>query len=168
MKRVPQIPIDGSKEKKWCDSRITERLEQLLNFEKYKAYFNEHDMFSINSGMKLVELREEYAKVELTISENSLNFMGSIHGGLLYTMADVAAGAAMAFCGKQVVTLNASTEYIKPAISGKVIAEGKVIAHGKTIGRCEVEVQGEDGTLYSKSHITMFITNKDELLLLDN
>lgn len=137
----------------------------MLNFEKYKEYFNMHDRFSVNNGMKLVELREEYAKVELTINENSMNYMGSMHGGLLYTMADVAAGSAMIFCGKQVVTLSASTEYIKPAFSGKVIAEGRVIAHGKTIGRCEVEIRGEDGTLYSKSHITMFITCKDELML---
>ena len=140
----------------------------MLNFEKYKEYFNGHDLFSIKSGMKLVELQEEYAKVELTIDENSMNYMGSMHGGLLYTMADVAAGAAMIFCGKQVVTLSATTEYIKPAFSGKVIAEGRVIARGKTIGRCEVEARGEDGTLYSKSHITMFITGKDEPFLIDN
>lgn len=136
----------------------------MLNFEKFKEYFNTHDMFSVKSGMKLVELREGYAKVELIIDKNSMNYMGSMHGGLLYTMADVAAGAAMVFCGKQVVTLSASAEYIKAAFSGKVIAEGKVIAHGKTIGRCEVEVHSEDGILYSKSHITMFITNKDELI----
>lgn len=135
-----------------------------MNFEKFKEYFNEHDLFSLNSGMKLVELGEGYARVELTIEEKSKNFMGSMHGGLLYTMADVAAGASMFFCGKQVVTLNAATDYIKAAFCGKVIAEGKVIAHGKTLGRCEVEVRGEDGTLYSKSHITMFITDKDQLI----
>jgi acyl-CoA thioesterase len=140
-----------------------ERQQKVINFEKFKEYFNGHDFFSINSGMNLVELREGYAKVELTIAENSLNYMGSMHGGLLYTMADVAAGVAMVFCGKQLVTLSAATEYIKAAFSGKVIAEAKVIAYGKTIARCEVEVHSEDGTLYSKSHITMFITDKDVL-----
>jgi acyl-CoA thioesterase len=136
----------------------------LLNLEKFKEYFNEHDLFSVNCGMKLVELQEGYAKVELTIGENSMNYMGSMHGGLLYTMADVAAGSTLIYCGKQAVTLSASTEYIKAAFSGKVIAEGKVIAHGKTISRCEVAVYSEDGTLYSKSHITMFITDKDVLM----
>ena len=138
-----------------------------MNFEKFKEYFNERDLFSINSGMKLVELGEGYAKVELTIEKKSKNFMGSMHGGLLYSMADVAAGASMVFCGKQVVTLSAATDYIKPAFSGKVIAEGKVIAYGKTLGRCEVEVRGEDGTFYSKSHITMFITNNNEVVVSD-
>lgn len=135
-----------------------------MDFEKFKAYFNEQDLFSRNSGMKLVELGEGYAKVELIIEDKSKNFMGSMHGGLLYTMADVAAGASMFFCGKQVVTLSAVTDYIKAAFSGKVIAEGKMIAYGKTLGRCEVEVRGEDGTLYCKSHITMFITDNDQLI----
>lgn len=107
-----------------------ERREKFLDFEKFKAYFNEQDLFSRNSGMKLVELGEGYAKVELIIEDKSKNFMGSMHGGLLYTMADVAAGASMFFCGKQVVTLSAVTDYIKAAFSGKVIAEGKMIAYG--------------------------------------
>ena len=132
----------------------------MLNLQEYKEYFNGHDMFSITCGMKLSELQVGYAKVELVIDENSMNYMGSMHGGLLYTMADVAAGTAVVSCGKQCVTLNAHTEYIKPAFSGKVIAEGKVIASGKTISRCEVIIHSEDSTIYAKSYITMFITNK--------
>ena len=74
----------------------------MLNLEQFKNYFNEHDLFSGKSGMKLVELREGYAKVELTIDESSMNYMGSMHGGLIYTMADVAAGSAMVFGEKHV------------------------------------------------------------------
>ena len=136
----------------------------MLNLEKFKEYFNKHDIFSVNIGTKLVELRKGYAKVELTINENSMNYMGTMHGGLLYTMADIAAGTAIVSSGKQGVTLSANTEYIKAAFSGKVIAECKVTTYGKTINRCEVEVHGEDGTIYSKSHITMFMTNKDVVI----
>lgn len=125
-------------------------------------------MFSLSCGMKLVDVRERYSKVELTIDENSMNYMGSMHGGLLYTMADVAAGTAVVYCGKQGVTLSAHTEYIKPALSGKVIAEGKVISSGRTIKRCEVEMHSENGTMYAKSYITMFITNKDVIFKEEN
>jgi acyl-CoA thioesterase len=136
----------------------------VLDLERFKDYFNKHDMFSVNSGMKLTELGNGYARVEMTIDQNCTNYMGSMHGGLLYTMADVAAGTTMVFCGKQAVTLGASTEYIKAVFSGRVIAESKVISKGKTICRCEVEVHGEDGGIYCKSHITMFITDKDILI----
>ena len=133
----------------------------MIDLEKFKAYFNEHDRFSAKNGMRATEIREGYARVELTVGEESKNFMGSMHGGLLYTMADVAAGLAMVAYGKQVVTLNGSMEYIKAAYGGRVVAEGKVVACGKTIARCEVKLCGEDGTLYGKSHLTMFIMDNE-------
>lgn len=133
----------------------------MLNLQKYKNYFNNNDMFSIACGMKLVEIQSGYAKVELVIDKNSMNYMGSMHGGLLYTMADVAAGTAVVSCGKQCVTLNAHTEYIRPALSGRVIAEGKVTSSGRTIKRCEIIIHSEDGAVYAKSYIVMYITNKD-------
>lgn len=132
----------------------------MLNLNEYKEYFNTHDMFSVACGMKLSELQVGFSKVELVIDKSSMNYMGSMHGGLIYTMADVAAGTAVVSCGKQCVTLSAHTEYIKAALSGKVIAEGKVISSGKTISRCEILIHGESGTVYAKSYITMFITNK--------
>lgn len=133
----------------------------MFNLEKYKEYFNGHDMFSVNNGMKLADVQEGSSRVELIIDGNSLNYMGSMHGGLLYTMADVAAGTAAVSYGKQVVTLSAYTDYIKPACIGKVIAEGKVISNGKTIIRCEVEIHGGDGTVFCRSIISMFNIGKD-------
>jgi acyl-CoA thioesterase len=143
---------------------VLERLERLLDLEKYKKYFNKADMFSVNNGMQLVEIGEGYARAEMTISKNSMNYMGSMHGGLLYTMADITAGTAFVFRGKQCVTLSANTDYIKPAFSGRVIAEARVISPGKTVCRCEVDIRGEDGTLYCKSHITMFVTDKNVVI----
>lgn len=132
-----------------------------MNIEKYKDYINKHDLFSVNSGMKLVELKEGYSKVELMLEEDSMNYIGTMHGGLISTMADVAAGTSAVSLGKQVVTLSSNTEYIKAATTGKVIAESRVISKGKTIIRCEVEIHSEDGTVLSKAYITMFITAID-------
>jgi acyl-CoA thioesterase len=136
----------------------------LFDFEKYRTYFNANDTFSRNTGMTLAEVGEGYSKVELTIDENCLNYMGTMHGGLLYTMADVAAGTALVFRGKHVVTLSAHTEYIKAAAAGKLIAVCNATSIGKTIGRCEVEIRSDDGTLHSKSSITMFTTDKDLII----
>ena len=136
-------------------------VKHLIDLEKFKEYFNKHDMFSVNCGMKLLEIKENYSKVEMNLDENGMNYMGIMHGGLLYTIADVAAGTAVVSGGKQGVTLSAYTDYLRPALSGKVIAEGRVTTVGRTICRCDVEVHGEDGTLYAKSNVTMYIKNKD-------
>ena len=133
----------------------------MIDLEKFRVYFNRRDAFSVSSGMQLTELREGYAKAELTIDEDSMNYMGTMHGGLLYTMADVAAGTAVVYLGQQCVTLSANTDYYRSASAGKVIAEARVISAGKTVCRCEVEVHGEDRTVYSRSHITMYITDRE-------
>lgn len=132
----------------------------MINLKKFTEWFNQHDRFSAKSGIRLVELGEGYSKVELDLDESGKNYFGSMHGGLLFAMADTAAGTATVFLGRQAVTLSGNAEYIKPALSGKVIAEGRVIAHGKTIVRCEVEVRNEAGALYCKCHFTMFLTDK--------
>lgn len=135
-----------------------------MDLEQYKNYINTNDRFSHFCNMQLTEIRVGYAKVEMVIEENSMNYMGSMHGGLLYTMADVAAGTAVATRGKQCVTLSANTEYIRPAMHGKVIAEAEVIAFGRTICRTQVNICGQDGKLYAKSSITMFVTDKNVVL----
>jgi uncharacterized domain 1 len=135
-----------------------------MDLEQYKAYFNKNDRFSIACGMRLTDIREGYARVEMTLDENGMNYMGTMHGGLLYTMADVAAGTAVVSRGKQGVTLSANTDYIRPAHRGKVTAVARVIAFGRTICRTQVDIHGQDGTLYAKSSITMFITDKDVTL----
>ena len=132
-----------------------------MDLEQYKDYFNKSDRFSLLCGMRLIEIREGYAKVELTIDENSMNYMGSVHGGLLYTMADVAAGTATASRGKQCVTMSANTDYIRPVLRGKVTAEARVIAFGRTVCRTQVDICGQDGKLYAKSSINMFVTDKE-------
>lgn len=131
-----------------------------MNFEKFKAHFNEHDIYCKNSGVRLAELSEGYAKVELIPDEKNMNFLGIMHGGMLFSMADIAAGTAAMSYGSQAVTLNANIEFINPVKRGKVIAEGRVINKGRTIIRCEVVIHSEDNTLYSKASVTMYATNK--------
>ncbi|HOP75215.1 MAG TPA: PaaI family thioesterase [Bacillota bacterium] len=132
----------------------------MINLEKFKEWFNHRDMFSVKSGIKLVELGEGYSKVEMELDETGKNYFGTMHGGLLFTLADTAAGTSTVYLGRQAVTLSGNAEYIKPALSGKVIAEARVISQGKTIVRCEVEVHSETGALYCKCHFTMFLTDK--------
>jgi len=129
-----------------------------LDLQKYQEFFNAHDTFSAKNKIRLTGIGEGYAKVELFLEDGGKNYMGTMHGGLIYTMADVAAGTAAVSGGRQVVTLSAGTEYIRPVVSGNVVAEGKVIHAGRTVCRMEVCVHDGAGTLYAKSHIPMFVT----------
>lgn len=131
-----------------------------MNLEKFREYFNLHDGFSHYCGMTLAQVADGYAKVELTLEDNGKNFMGSMHGGLLYTMADVAAGAAVMYESRRCVTLSAYTDYVKSPFGGKIIAEANLVSHGRKINRCEVTIHADDGTVYCRSYVTMYMKDQ--------
>ena len=73
-----------------------------LNYQEIMEVRNQTNAFARSIGLGLTFLEEGHAVTEMDITENQLNPIGSVHGGCLYTAADVAAGgaaiAAMAAC----------------------------------------------------------------------
>lgn len=136
--------------------------ERILNmdYEKFKDYFNRKSNFSRSNGITVVKIDRGYAEVETTIEESSLNNMGSLHGGVFYTLADTAAGAASMSYGITSVTLDASVTYIKPGICGKIKAIAKEVSRGRKIGVYDVSIRDEKEQLLAKCRFTMYIVGK--------
>ena len=62
--------------------------------ENIKKFFNK-DNFIVNVGIELLEVSPGYAKAKLDIEERHLNSLGIVQGGALFTLADLAAAAAI-------------------------------------------------------------------------
>lgn len=77
-----------------------------MDCTEYKDYYNRKSNFNRINGMNVMKLERGYAEVEMTVNDNSLNVLGSLHGGALYTLADTAAGVASLSYGITSVTLN--------------------------------------------------------------
>jgi uncharacterized protein (TIGR00369 family) len=103
---------------------------------------------------ELVDLRvlathDGEAQVELWASERHLNPHGSVHGGALATMLDVAMGAAVADAKQEApVTVDMTITYLEPAEPGRLLADAKVRRAGSRITIVEAEVSqgGDDGS----------------------
>lgn len=54
----------------------------------------ESDPYCRTLGIDVVGLEEGYAETTLTISKELLNFHGTPHGGVIYSLADAALAAA--------------------------------------------------------------------------
>ena len=52
---------------------------------------NESNPFMLHNHIRAVSLTETQAAVEAEVEPDSLNAMGSVHGGLMFVMAEVAA-----------------------------------------------------------------------------
>lgn len=128
---------------------------ELIRFREEKNHFTRE------LGIHTLELKEGYAKAELRLEKKHMNFLGSVHGGCLFTMADTVAGAASSSYGNYSTTVNASINYLAPAIQvERLVAEARVIKHGKRIGVYEVEIRDEKGKLLAQGNFTYYDMGK--------
>jgi acyl-CoA thioesterase len=106
-----------------------------------------NDRFAKYIGIRLVEVGKGYAVTELTLNENHLNGLDRIQGGVIFTLADYAFGAASNSHGITTVGINVNISYYKSP-TGKVIrAEAREISSQNKICGYQVSVLDEDGSL---------------------
>ena len=65
----------------------------MVDKEGLLQHFHDNPFLQINH-MELVDAGEDWAQMELKVYEGSLNPLGLVHGGALFTLADSAGGAA--------------------------------------------------------------------------
>ena len=105
------------------------------------------DPFARSLGIELLEIREGYSKVAMTLGEHMLNSHGTAHGGILFTLADVAFAAASNSHGQVAVALNVTINYVAPVLPGtRLVAEATEESLGRRIGLYRLRVAAEDGT----------------------
>jgi len=104
----------------------------------------ESDAFCETLGIDVVELEPGYARTELTITEELLNFHGTPHGGAIYSLADAAFAAASNSHGEAAVALETNISYLEAVDTGETITATAEETHvaGAT---AEYEVEVTDG-----------------------
>ena len=129
-------------------------------FEQLKQFINENDTFGKSSRMQLTEVKEGYAEAVMEITENSCNAVGTVQGGAIFTLADMAfAGAANSF-GDKCVAMSAAVSFIRPG-SGRILrAAAKTVSKGRRSCVVEVEVKNDDDKLVAKLQFTGFFFEK--------
>ncbi|MBE6996314.1 MAG: PaaI family thioesterase [Ruminococcaceae bacterium] len=126
-----------------------------MDLEKLKAFRQNCSRFTEKMGIAVEEIRPGYSRVGKTIGEEDLNPIGRAHGGVYFTLADHAAGTAMATCGYMAVTVNANYNFFRSADPGdRISAEAQEIKSGKTICVFDVRVTDQNGTLLGSGTFT--------------
>ena len=119
-----------------------------LNFQEIMEVRNQTNAFARSIGLGLTFLEEGHAVTEMEITENQLNPIGSVHGGCLYTAADVAAGGAAISFGDVVTTVDSSFRYLRPGLNTtRIKADAVAVKHGKHLTVIQVNVFNQNDTL---------------------
>ncbi len=101
-------------------------------------------------GFHPIEIAAGRAVFVLEAGAQHANPMGTMHGGVLATLADTAMGIAYLSTlaeGEAFTTLELKINYLKPVWSGTLTAEGRVAKGGKNVGLTTCDVTDADGSL---------------------
>jgi acyl-CoA thioesterase len=98
-----------------------------------------------------------YYAIELKVRPMHLNRMKIVHGGLLFTLCDSAAGNCVVLNGMNCVTQEGSIHYYSPAREGDtLLARAEIRKQGQTSAVANVEVTDQNGKLIADSTFTLF------------
>jgi uncharacterized protein (TIGR00369 family) len=108
-------------------------------------------------GLHLVALERDQATVEMEAGPAHANPMGTLAGGILCNLADLAMGVAYAHGlaeGESFTTLELKINFLKPVWKGRLRAEGRVVKRGRTVGLVECDVRDGEGQLVARASST--------------
>lgn len=117
--------------------------------------------FITNNNYKVIEVRENYCKLEAEITETSINHLNICHGGFLYGLADTAGGVASMTDERVSVTVSSSMNFLRPAAGKKIIAEAIQIKTGQSISVFDVKIYDEKNKIVCTSTFTYTYINKE-------
>jgi acyl-CoA thioesterase len=122
----------------------------------------ELDQFSNWMGVKIIDIKEGYSKIEMLVRNNMLNAFGIAHGGITFALADSAFAFACNSNGKITVALDVSISFPKAAKEGDILtAEAKRVSNTNKTGLYLIEVTNQHQQLVALFKGTCYKTEKD-------
>lgn len=110
-------------------------------------------------GVELLELREGYSLARMKYKKELLNPYGMIHGGSLYSLADIVAGIAACMGGHYVTTVSGSMNFLLPADETEyVYCEARQLRMGRHLAVFDVKLKDDRENVLDSGEFTYFIT----------
>ncbi len=129
--------------------------------EKVVAHMMAHDLFSQWLGISVIEIREGYSKIKMTVRPEMINGFGIVHGGVAFSLADSCFAFACNNRNVLSVALDTAINFTKPVHVGDVLAaESKEIHNGKSTGLYQITIKNQNDHVVAVFKGTCFRTNK--------
>lgn len=114
------------------------------------------DRFAAAAGVRLIELRAGFARTRMKIRPSHLNGVGTVQGGALFTLADLAFAGACNSNGTVAVALDVTITFARPGLAGTLTATAEQVSLSKRVSICEVKVTDAAGGLVALFRGTAF------------
>ena len=113
----------------------------------------QNDAFARLLGAEVEIVAPGHSRVSLTVTEQMTNFHGITHGGVIFSLGDMAFAAAGNSRGQVAVALNVTIHFLNPSkVGDHLVAEAKECHLGGRTGLYEITViEDTTGTLIARS-----------------
>lgn len=129
--------------------------------QKVVSHMMEHDLFSQWLGIEILEVREGFSKIKMTVRKEMINGFGIVHGGIAFSLADSAFAFACNNRNNLSVALDTSINFTKPVNVGDILtAEAKEMHHGRSTGIYHITITNQSNNIVALFKGTCFRTGK--------
>ena len=126
-------------------------------FRVQREQANASNPFMRHNGIRATYLDGEEARVQAQIGPDSLNAMGSVHGGLMMAAAEIACGLLVRSDGRKYVTLDSSFRFLRASTAGCIEARARLVKGGRTVSFARAQVTEPDtGRLLAEGDFTFY------------
>ena len=111
------------------------------------------------------ELGQGSARLSLPVEREFTNSLGTVHGGVIMSLLDVAVCTAARTLHPEsigVITIDMSVSFIGGGTGQRLNADARVLRDGRSMSFVEGEAKNEDGSLVAKAIATVRVRHKDK------
>lgn len=108
-------------------------------------------------GIEIVESDPGSARYVIDVPETVSNYHGTIHGGFVSTMMEIAAGMATYAYGVSNVALACATNFVRAVEPQRLTVSANTSHKGRSTAVVHCAIESEAGKLVAESTYTMFI-----------
>ena len=136
--------------------------ENNIQANKVVTHMLQHDLFSQWLGISIMEIKEGYSKIKMTVRAEMINGFGIVHGGIAFSLADSAFAFACNNRNVLSVALDTSINFLKPVhVNDELIAEATELHNGKSTGLYHITITNQNKHVVAVFKGTRFRTNKN-------
>ncbi len=119
------------------------------------------DPFGARLGIELLEVEEGWAVARMPVDDTHRNFLGTVHGGAIFALADIAFGAAANSYGMRCMAFHISIEFLAaPGDTPFLEAEVKEDGRAGRAGHFRMEVRDSGSRAVAVLHGWAYRTDK--------
>jgi acyl-CoA thioesterase len=118
--------------------------------------FIDQDRYARYLGVEICHWSEGYAKAKLELNKNHLNSVNTVHGGVIFSLADCAFSVASNSRRMVAVAIQVCISFFKATSSGALYAEAREVSRNSKLATYLIEVTDDSGSLIAMFQGTVY------------